>query len=250
MPSKSLKQHRLMQAVKHNAEFAEKVGIPQEVGEEFMNADKKAGKFQATAALGLIAGYAMDSEYVCAAVDPHGEAPYQPLDRLKLWLYSNGSSILKMEARAAALAILFAAISKALFKITDSLGRDHLADVTKGMSVLSLAATIGAGLSGVVLAILSVFSAAAAVRDENYNPKALEKSYKEAANFLELRNKFIMENPKIFPKAQREQQRRQYKFDMHMLKTSYDRIKSGIKAQEKAYDAAEIKAGRKAKYAL
>ena len=64
MPSKSLKQHRLMQAVKHNAEFAKKVGIPQEVGEEFTDADKRAGKFQATAALGLIAGYAVDFEYV------------------------------------------------------------------------------------------------------------------------------------------------------------------------------------------
>ena len=45
MPSKSKKQHNLMEAVAHNAAFAKKVGIPQSVGEDFSKADK-GRKFQ------------------------------------------------------------------------------------------------------------------------------------------------------------------------------------------------------------
>lgn len=41
MPSKSAKQHRLMEAVAHNPEFAKKVGIPQKVGKDFAAADEK-----------------------------------------------------------------------------------------------------------------------------------------------------------------------------------------------------------------
>lgn len=41
MPSKSPSQHRLMEAVAHSPKFANKVGIPQKVGKEFVNADKK-----------------------------------------------------------------------------------------------------------------------------------------------------------------------------------------------------------------
>jgi hypothetical protein len=40
MPSKSKKQHNLMEAVAHNAAFAKKVGIPQKVGKDFAAADK------------------------------------------------------------------------------------------------------------------------------------------------------------------------------------------------------------------
>jgi hypothetical protein len=40
MPSKSAKQHRLMEAVAHSPEFAKKVGIKQSVGKEFAAADK------------------------------------------------------------------------------------------------------------------------------------------------------------------------------------------------------------------
>jgi hypothetical protein len=40
MPSKSKKQHNLMEAVAHNAAFAKKVGIPQKVGKDFAEADK------------------------------------------------------------------------------------------------------------------------------------------------------------------------------------------------------------------
>jgi len=39
MPSKSAKQHRLMEAVAHSAKFAKKVGIPQKVGKDFAAAD-------------------------------------------------------------------------------------------------------------------------------------------------------------------------------------------------------------------
>jgi len=40
MPSKSKKQHNLMEAVAHNPAFAKKVGIPQSVGRDFATADK------------------------------------------------------------------------------------------------------------------------------------------------------------------------------------------------------------------
>jgi hypothetical protein len=40
MPSKTAKQHRLMEAVAHNPAFAKKVGIPQSVGKDFSTADK------------------------------------------------------------------------------------------------------------------------------------------------------------------------------------------------------------------
>lgn len=45
MPSKSKKQHRLMEAVKHNPKFAKKVGIPQSVGADFVAADKATGRY-------------------------------------------------------------------------------------------------------------------------------------------------------------------------------------------------------------
>ena len=40
MPSKSKKQHNLMEAVAHNPAFAKKVGIKQSVGKDFAEADK------------------------------------------------------------------------------------------------------------------------------------------------------------------------------------------------------------------
>ena len=40
MPSKSAKQHRLMEAVAHDPGFAKKAGIPQSVGKDFAEADK------------------------------------------------------------------------------------------------------------------------------------------------------------------------------------------------------------------
>ena len=46
MPSKSKAQHKLMQAVAHSPEFAKKVGMLQSVGKDFVEADKKAQKFQ------------------------------------------------------------------------------------------------------------------------------------------------------------------------------------------------------------
>lgn len=41
MPSKSPAQHRLMEAAAHDKEFANKVGIPQSVGREFVEADER-----------------------------------------------------------------------------------------------------------------------------------------------------------------------------------------------------------------
>ena len=43
MPSKSKAQARLMAAVAHNPQFAKEVGISQEVGQEFNQADKGTG---------------------------------------------------------------------------------------------------------------------------------------------------------------------------------------------------------------
>jgi hypothetical protein len=46
MPSKSKAQHKRMQAVAHSPEFAKKVGMLQSVNKDFVEADKKAHKFQ------------------------------------------------------------------------------------------------------------------------------------------------------------------------------------------------------------
>lgn len=43
MPSKSMKQARLMAAASHDAKFARKVGIPMKVAKEF-NKEDKGGK--------------------------------------------------------------------------------------------------------------------------------------------------------------------------------------------------------------
>lgn len=40
MPSKSKKQHDFMAAVANNPEFAEKAGVPQSVGKDYVEADK------------------------------------------------------------------------------------------------------------------------------------------------------------------------------------------------------------------
>lgn len=49
MPSKSPAQHRLMEGVAHNPAFAKKVGVPPNVGKEFVRADQhnKASKKKA-----------------------------------------------------------------------------------------------------------------------------------------------------------------------------------------------------------
>jgi hypothetical protein len=44
MPSKSTQQHRFMEAAAHNANFADKAGIPQKVAKEFVAADKRVAK--------------------------------------------------------------------------------------------------------------------------------------------------------------------------------------------------------------
>lgn len=45
MPSKSKKQHNLMEAVAHSPTFAKKVGIPEKVGKDYTQADKARGGF-------------------------------------------------------------------------------------------------------------------------------------------------------------------------------------------------------------
>ncbi len=47
MPSVSEKQRKLMRAAAHNKEFAEKVGVSEEVAKEFYEADKKKAKEEA-----------------------------------------------------------------------------------------------------------------------------------------------------------------------------------------------------------
>lgn len=41
MPSKSSKQHRLMEAAAHNPAFAKKAGVPVKVAKEFVSADRR-----------------------------------------------------------------------------------------------------------------------------------------------------------------------------------------------------------------
>ena len=38
-----------MEAIKHSPEFAKKAGVPQSVGRDFANADKKEGKYRTKA---------------------------------------------------------------------------------------------------------------------------------------------------------------------------------------------------------
>ncbi len=44
MPSVSKKQAKLMRAVAHNKEFADKVDVPQSVGRDFYEADKRKAR--------------------------------------------------------------------------------------------------------------------------------------------------------------------------------------------------------------
>lgn len=44
MPSKSKKQARTMRAAAHDKEFADRMGIPQDVAKEFVEADKAEEK--------------------------------------------------------------------------------------------------------------------------------------------------------------------------------------------------------------
>lgn len=44
MPSKSAKQARTMKAAAHSKSFAKKMGIPQKVAKDFVNADKAKAK--------------------------------------------------------------------------------------------------------------------------------------------------------------------------------------------------------------
>ena len=55
MPSKSKKQHNLMEMVAHNPKMAKKVGIPQSVGKEFVAADK-GKKFGTGGGVGVTRG--------------------------------------------------------------------------------------------------------------------------------------------------------------------------------------------------
>jgi len=41
MPSTSAKQHRFMEMVAHNPKAAKRVGVPQSVGQDFVEADKR-----------------------------------------------------------------------------------------------------------------------------------------------------------------------------------------------------------------
>ena len=41
MPSSSAKQHRFMEAIAHNPQFAKQAGVPQSVGQDFVEADKR-----------------------------------------------------------------------------------------------------------------------------------------------------------------------------------------------------------------
>lgn len=46
MPSSTRKQHNTIAKAAHDKEFAKKMGIPQKVAEEMLEADKRSGKFR------------------------------------------------------------------------------------------------------------------------------------------------------------------------------------------------------------
>ena len=69
MPSTSKKQHNLMAAVANNPKFANKVGIKQSVGEEFMKADK--GRKFAKGGMTRHEDEAMDKKMIKKAMGMH-----------------------------------------------------------------------------------------------------------------------------------------------------------------------------------
>jgi hypothetical protein len=46
MPSKSARQHRFWNIVSHSPEFAKKVDASKKVADEFLEADRRAGRYQ------------------------------------------------------------------------------------------------------------------------------------------------------------------------------------------------------------
>ena len=52
MPSKSRKQHNLMEMAAHDPAAAKRVGVPVKVAKEFVTADKRGGKFRSRAKKG------------------------------------------------------------------------------------------------------------------------------------------------------------------------------------------------------
>jgi len=54
MPSVSAKQARFMQAVAHDSGFAKKAGVPQSVGREFAQADRRTKAHRAAVSRGAV----------------------------------------------------------------------------------------------------------------------------------------------------------------------------------------------------
>lgn len=54
MPSKSVKQHNLMEAVAHDPGFAARAHIPQSVGQDFAKADKSDKSYKKRQRIGKI----------------------------------------------------------------------------------------------------------------------------------------------------------------------------------------------------
>ncbi|MGF6604726.1 hypothetical protein P3T23_009482 [Paraburkholderia sp. GAS448] len=46
MPSRSQKQHNFWNIVSHSSEFAKKVDVSRKVADEYLEADRRAGRFQ------------------------------------------------------------------------------------------------------------------------------------------------------------------------------------------------------------
>jgi hypothetical protein len=46
MPSSTKRQHRFFEAVKHSPKLQRETGVSQKVADEYVEADKRAGKFQ------------------------------------------------------------------------------------------------------------------------------------------------------------------------------------------------------------
>ena len=46
MPSKSKKQHDMMEGASHDKKYAKEMGVPQKVAKEYTDADKKSGKYK------------------------------------------------------------------------------------------------------------------------------------------------------------------------------------------------------------
>jgi hypothetical protein len=96
MPSKTLKQHKFMEAIAHSPKFAKKVGVPQSVGKDFAAADKgktfkKGGMMKSDMKEDMKMDKAQDKAMIKKAFKQHDMQEHKGGKGTKLKLAKGGS---------------------------------------------------------------------------------------------------------------------------------------------------------------